>query len=251
MEIISYKATSIQILKSVLFIRPCFVYIKHGSKIIYSNSGDRILSKGSIILIPANTTLHFSNIPDKNGKFLSHQINFIKKPSNIRNTFLEDCDKDIFKPSNYFSSLIELICNHQDDITKESCSMLEDLFLQYLNENGLLYKLFIDYKSDFKINLINFLTLNLSSNLSASCVSRSLNMSRATFFRKLKDEGIIYVDLLEKLRLNYALSLIQSSSNDMSMPDIANSCGYSTQRFRYLFKDRFGITPCQYKATIN
>lgn len=74
-----------------------------------------------------------------------------------------------------------------------------------------------------------------------------LAMSRATLTRHLATEGIPFAELLTRVRMSHALTLLQARHATL---EVALACGYqSPRRFTERFRDHFGLTPAAYRHT--
>ena len=72
-------------------------------------------------------------------------------------------------------------------------------------------------------------------------------MSEATLRRKLAEENTSVTNIVTESRLSYALTLLQSSNDNVTQ--VAATCGYSSSsRFAAKFKERFGILPSHFRV---
>ncbi|MEO0347134.1 MAG: helix-turn-helix domain-containing protein [Pseudomonadota bacterium] len=79
-------------------------------------------------------------------------------------------------------------------------------------------------------------------------VGTRLGMSKSTLFRRLRDEGASFQDLLETTRTELAQRYLQSS--DLSNQQIAHLLGYrDTTAFQRAFRRWTGMTPRQLRKT--
>jgi AraC-like DNA-binding protein len=73
-------------------------------------------------------------------------------------------------------------------------------------------------------------------------IAQELHLSTRTLQRRLADEDVQLRQLLQDLRLEQGLGLLQTSQ--LPIGDIAARCGYqSHSRFSVAFRERFGFTP--------
>jgi AraC-like DNA-binding protein len=82
-------------------------------------------------------------------------------------------------------------------------------------------------------------------------VANAANVSRASLYRLLAEEGGIRSVLLTR-RLDQAMRLLLAESNDeRSLADIAGCCGFGgTTQFIRAFRARFGVAPRQYLTLV-
>ena len=74
-----------------------------------------------------------------------------------------------------------------------------------------------------------------------------MNMSMKPFFQKVRDiTGKTPAEVVRDLRLKHGCILLQRTNINMS--ELANNIGFATaDHFINMFKDRFGITPSEYR----
>ena len=96
-------------------------------------------------------------------------------------------------------------------------------------------------------NIINYCTLNLSSNLSLDDLAQSLHLSKYyvsyLFNNKLK---ISFNNYINSLRVNAACDLL--AETDKNMVDISQEVGFGSIRsFNRAFTGVMGVTPTVYR----
>ena len=102
--------------------------------------------------------------------------------------------------------------------------------------------LFVDVESNIIDRVSQLVMLNLQKKWTVSEISNLLSMSESTLRRKLIIEGSSFRYILENIRLNTSLGLIQNTRESISK--IAYLCGYkSHSTFSLRFRKKFGITP--------
>ena len=74
-----------------------------------------------------------------------------------------------------------------------------------------------------------------------------MGMSMKPFFQKVRDiTGKTPAEVVRDLRLKHACVLLQRTNINMS--ELANNIGFATaEHFINLFKERFGISPSDYR----
>jgi len=85
--------------------------------------------------------------------------------------------------------------------------------------------------------------------LSAKDLSRSLNLSHSTLFRRIKSiTGLKVVDFMKKIRLEYAAQLLLKTN--LQIKEIAWKIGFEDQKyFSKCFKEQFGSSPSDFKRS--
>ena len=120
-----------------------------------------------------------------------------------------------------------------------------------LGNTHLLENLGIDkshHKNKFLEKYIEFVKTNISNQeLDVSDMYQSLGMSRANFYRKVKEvTHLSPTDLIRNIRLDAAAKLLVESDKNIS--EIAQLTGFSSRTyFARSFKAEFGISPSEYQ----
>ena len=101
-----------------------------------------------------------------------------------------------------------------------------------------------DWLKDFIRKLNN---VNLSNDFKISEIYNVSNYSQTTLCREFKKyTGKTLVSYINDLKLNYACNLLKNTT--FPLWSIANTVGFSSQaHFTRLFKERYGITPLQFR----
>ncbi len=85
-----------------------------------------------------------------------------------------------------------------------------------------------------------------SGEIDAACIAEQLAMSRQTLYRKLKQEGESFQEIVERVRRDKALAYLKQGRYSLS--EIAFLVGFSEQSaFSRAFKRWTGLTPAQYR----
>ncbi len=100
--------------------------------------------------------------------------------------------------------------------------------------------------------LINSIEQYVQQNMSRGPINleemaSAMNMSMKPFFQKVRDiTGKTPAEVVRDLRLKHGCILLQRTNINMS--ELANNIGFATaDHFINMFKDRFGITPSEYR----
>ncbi len=103
-------------------------------------------------------------------------------------------------------------------------------------------------KSIFQQQILRTCVRNLASaNVQAPEIAKALNISVRTFYRRLGDEGVSYLALLDRLRSSVALEYLKNTT--MPIEDIASRCGYQdVSNFRKAFRRWTGQTPSSFRS---
>ncbi|MGL6041663.1 MAG: helix-turn-helix transcriptional regulator, partial [Deefgea sp.] len=91
--------------------------------------------------------------------------------------------------------------------------------------------------------------LNAAKEWTVDAMANQLHVGASTLRRQLDKEGTSFRQLLEQVRLNIALGMIQTTKQPIGA--IAQQCGYaSASRFSARFALQFGTKPMQLRATV-
>lgn len=103
-------------------------------------------------------------------------------------------------------------------------------------------------KSLFQQQVLRACVKNLaSSKVQAPEIARALNISVRTFYRRLGDEGVSYLALLDRLRSSVALEYLRNTT--LPIDDIATRCGYQdVSNFRKAFRRWTGQAPSFFRG---
>lgn len=107
-----------------------------------------------------------------------------------------------------------------------------------------------ELNGDFSKRVFNYLIANSYLNsLSVETVAGNFNLSVRTLQRKLKDEGVSYLQIMEEVRKSLAVHYIENSA--LSVAEISASLGYSEpSAFVRVFKKWTGTTPSAYRNNV-
>ncbi len=111
------------------------------------------------------------------------------------------------------------------------------------------YELFMQPRVEFSMarEIKTLLEKTLADGLpTLEAAARRLHMSKRTFIRKLKEEGVSYQELKDIVRRDRAIHYLLA--NSLPVADIASRIGYSdTAVFARAFKGWTGISPREYR----
>jgi signal transduction histidine kinase/ligand-binding sensor domain-containing protein/DNA-binding response OmpR family regulator len=139
----------------------------------------------------------------------------------------------------------ELLTSHVKNLIK-SRKRLKELFAQRLNLTPSEVEV-ASFSEEFIKNAIHFVEENIEKEeFSIDDLANKLNMSRSTFYRKLKAlTGMSGNDFIRTIKLQRSAQLLKSGEYTVSMA--AFSAGFNDlKHFRKSFQKQFGITPSEY-----
>lgn len=103
--------------------------------------------------------------------------------------------------------------------------------------------------AEFLANLNDFIRENISDEeFSIDIMAQQMNMSRSSFYRKLKAiTGMTPVDYLKNFRLDYSARLLLDGER---VTEVALMAGFtSSSYFAKCFKAKFGVIPKEYTGS--
>jgi len=114
--------------------------------------------------------------------------------------------------------------------------------------NQILSRLF---KRGLKHKVKRLIEKHLSEeNFDAEKAAKLLNMSRQTLYRKLKNDGASYSDIVDEVKKEKAFTMLKQAHIPLTV--IAYDLGFSElSAFTRAFKRWTGRTPADYRKTIN
>lgn len=149
--------------------------------------------------------------------------------------------------SSYFETVLnfqKLILESQNEAywnvsLKSFIIFMFSLFYVNTDDNGM-----PDWLKSFIQKLNN---INLSNNFKLSEIYKVSNYSQTTICREFKKyTGTTIVAYINDLRLTYACNLLKNTA--FPLWEISNNIGFQSQaHFTRLFKEKYGITPLQYR----
>ncbi len=174
----------------------------------------------------------------------SHSIWFAHsapKDENLLNEY-----KEVFDCEIHFNKPLSCIV-FKEEVLDEVLPQANEQLLQILLENANQTLANIDKHQPISVKVKNMLVLILKQlTPSSETIAQQLGMSNRTLQRKLKEEGVSYIEVLNELRLELALHYLEHT--ELTMETIASELGYmEISSFHRSFKLWTGRTPGSYR----
>ncbi|QLI82491.1 AraC family transcriptional regulator [Chitinibacter fontanus] len=251
-------AKSTQQLRQVSCLQPTLMRIRHGEKHIWLNEQTYIARAGDILIAPAGLQLTLTNQPDVHGyacEVLTIAPGLIEQfrqnhPAAVQTALQQAprlCEKLSATMALLWDELFNAIANNEpvELIEHRAAGLLLALTL-----SGFATAL-LSHRDDTVAQRVQMLImLEPAREWTVELMAKQLNLGASTLRRQLQQEGQSFREILERIRLNIGLGLIQTSKH--AIGQIAQQCGYqSASRFSARFQLQFGIKPLQLRATIN
>lgn len=254
-SVILAKAT--QQLREVSCLQATLMRVVHGEKHIWINEHTQIARHGDLLLAPAGTRLTLSNYPDAQGYACEVLVLDASLIAHFRASYPDAVQGVIQKPARLCEKMTPMIQHLWDEVFAATASHEPEQLLQHRAEGLLLAITLAGYGAALLLNRSDSLAervqqlimLHPAQEWTVEMMARQLNLGASTLRRQLDKEGQSFRELLEQVRLNTALGMIQTSKQ--AIGQIAQQCGYaSASRFSARFQQQFGIKPMQLRATM-
>ncbi len=227
---------------------PTLIFVQHGQKRVVWSTGECMARAGEAIAIDAGQIVDITNAPDRNGAYDALWISWTEEsmksfrgatssvaPLSVA-TLLPKLSKEFCAAYEAaFDSLLNVdgvpasVANHR----------LQEVLL-WLHEHGVVF--FPPHTQNFSIRLRHVISSDPAFAWSIEEVARRARCSPATVRRRLAEEKLTFRELLQDVRMSYALSLLQNTENPVV--NVAVAVGYdSASRFASRFRSRFGYLP--------
>ncbi|MEI8609541.1 helix-turn-helix transcriptional regulator [Enterovibrio sp. Hal110] len=246
-----FRGTQRQPLRNVLIHAPTIVWVHRGHKQLWWHDAPHRYTPSDWLVVPASHYLTFVNEPDQT-QFYSRTMTFHEAPPS--EWIQESAEKALHaEPRVQVTPQLDYCFNALFDMSEKALS--HDTQRQFLlgfyaelKHVGALHLLFLGERKSVRERLASYLSINPGDAHHIETVANHFSMSRATMVRRLNAESTSFRQVLTHVRMNYALSLMQSSRSQL---DVALTCGYQSEaRFSSRFKQEFGLTPRQYLKTL-
>ncbi|GMQ58122.1 hypothetical protein AN1V17_25170 [Vallitalea sediminicola] len=235
-----------------------FCTILSGRKHVTLNNNRRfVYTKDNYLLLPSNSKVHMDI--DTHTRALVFELND-ELVNNVLNkiNIKEDIKEEVKSDNNYF--LGQNKYNISEDINNifaaskskdNNNEFLIDLYAQKLVfdlvKNKSTYQI-LNRNSTHPINIaVKYINENIEEMINIKQLAKDLHMSESNFshlFKKII--GIKPVEYIKNKKLELALEYLRNES----VTDVAFNLGYANiSYFIRLFKDKYNMTPKQYKLT--
>lgn len=247
-------------LHQVQMLEPSLCRVSHGTKRVFLGEQSVAVGAGQWLLLPANVAFDIENKPDARG-YLAQVLSFSQQlvsefhlghAQHLPDTTTERIGLRNWHIEQYPRLDVVWLRLLQSLTDQEPLPLQKHLLFELLLTLGLSGHLWpLLGRADGRLSLLvrHMLMANPSYNWSQAVVATRFHMSSPTLRRHLATEGQTFREILESVRMAYALSRLQTTRS--SINDIANDCGYaSASRFAVRFRQRFGLSPRALRKSI-
>jgi len=248
------KASNRYCLKTSTFNECLFLVVLSGIKKLKSSSGDLTAAKGQGFLIAKGARWEVENIPGHDLYYsalavgFSHEdikqnasrIESVKKPSSPK--VVNDVTQIVVDAGLLHAvqrALPPQISSHYEEVLLD---LTKAEILCMLAGSGFQFP--FTAKIDWADRVRRIVSQKPQHFWSSESVARALNVSESTLRRRISGCGFSLVSLVRDARLDFAISLLQSS--DMQIGEVANRSGWrSHSRFTDAFHKKWGLLPSE------
>lgn len=177
--------------------------------------------------------LLLDNPKPKKASFPTYKKTYDREYENILKCFIKKSDSYVLEFRKEYLQTKIITANYE----------IQSLFIEQINKLQNPTSL----NGGFSKRIFNFLVANsYLYSLSIESVAGNFNISVRTLQRKLKEEGVSYLQIVEEVRKSFAIHYIKKSSS--TVKEIAAILGYSEPSgFVRAFKKWTGKTPTEYR----
>lgn len=223
-------------------------HITQGSKIIIQDDNRLVATPDELIIIPANTDLEIVNQPAQ-GAFRSDLL--LLSPellSAFKAHYIQD-----YPPARLTSlcapmskGLTFMWDNLLNAVRSDLPAKLQEHqamgLLLALHHDGLTGPLLIERSFNLTEQVRQIIMMSPSRLWTAQDIAGQLSLGTSTLRRRLQRESQSYRQIIEEVRMSFALSQLQTTA--LPIGEIASRCGYlSSSRFTARFRQHYGCLP--------
>ncbi|AZN36231.1 helix-turn-helix transcriptional regulator [Iodobacter ciconiae] len=251
------QAKAVQSLRQVSCLQFTLMRVRHGAKHIYLNEQTQIARNGDLVIVPAGLEMTLSNQPDAHG-YVCEVLQLDPKIIQFCRTAYPAAVQALqYTEPALCVKLSPVIARLWDELFAashhgEAIELLEHRatgLLLGLVLAGFGGALFIDRGSPVVKRVQQQVLLQPGKEWTVEHMARHLHIGESTLRRQLGQEGSSFRKILEHVRLNTALGMIQTTTQPIGQ--IARQCGFaSASRFSNRFHAHFGMKPLQLRASV-
>lgn len=235
-------------LHRVKLFSPAICHITQGSKLIIQHDNRLVATSNDLIIIPANTELEIVNQPAQ-GSFrsvllqLSPELLSAFKAQYIQNyppaRFTSLCAPMSDGLTFMWQNLLDAVRHGLPPQLQEHQAMG---LLLALHHDGLTGPLLIERSYNLTEQVRQMIMLSPAKPWTAKEIAQRLSLGTSTLRRRLQQESQSYREIIEEVRMSYALSQLQTTA--LPIGEIASRSGYlSSSRFTARFQQHYGCLP--------
>lgn len=223
-------------------------HITQGSKVIVQNDNRLVATPDELIIIPANTDLEIVSQPAQ-GAFRSDlQLLSPGLLSAFKSQYIQDYPparlKSLCAPMSKGLTFMwdNLLNAVRGDLSQKLQEHQAVGLLLALHHDGLTGPLLIERSFSLTEQVRQIIMMSPAKLWTAQDIARQLSLGTSTLRRRLQLESQSYRQIIEEVRMSFALSQLQTTV--LPIGEIASRCGYlSSSRFTARFRQHYGCLP--------
>lgn len=241
-------STQMHRLHRVKLFSAAICHVTQGSKIIIQDDNRLEATPGELIIIPANTPLEIVNQPSQ-GTFRSDLLLLSAGLLNtFKRKFVEDypAAKNLSLLSPMSNGLTFMWSNLLTAVRQDLPATLQEHqalgLLLALHHEGRAGPLLIERRFNLSEQVRQLIMLAPAKEWTAEDIASQLSLGTSTLRRRLQHESQSYRQIIEEVRMSFALSQLQTTH--LPIGEIALRSGYlSNSRFTARFREHYGCLP--------
>lgn len=235
-------------LHRVTLFSPAICRVNRGSKVIVQGASQMLATRQQLIILPAEVELEVINQPE-NGLFCSDLLSltpelladfkhrYMSEPQTGRLTSL--CAPLAPELSFMWQNVLQTV---REGLSTELQHHQAMGLLLALYQAGYAGPLLNERREDLTGQVRQIIMLSPAETWSVAKVAKILFLGESTLRRRLQLESRSFRQIVEEVRMAYALGQLQSTSRPIG--EIAQNSGYlSGSRFSARFRQHYGVLP--------
>ncbi|MEN0614411.1 helix-turn-helix transcriptional regulator [Klebsiella indica] len=235
-------------LHRVTLFSPALCRVTRGSKVIVQGVSQMLATPQQLIILPSGVELDVINQPE-NGLFCSELLlltpelladfkaRYMNEPQGGRLTSL--CAPLASELAFMWQSVLQAV---REEVSAELQHHQAMGLLLALYQAGYAWPLLKERHEDLTGQVRQIIMLSPGESWSVAKVAKMLFVGESTLRRRLRQESRSFRQIVEEVRMAYALGQLQSTSRPIG--EIAQNSGYlSGSRFSARFRQHYGLLP--------
>lgn len=251
------RARASHALREVTVLQPALCYVRLGEKHLCWQGRAETADARHLILLPVGASLTLENRAGTQG----YLAEIVVLPPALLQQFSSLYGAGLPAPTAAASQLVRPMCEHIATAWQQLAASLHDNappLLQHHAALGVLLALALqqdigvllrDRRAPIVQRVQQLIQTNLSQPWTVEGVAEQLHLGGSTLRRQLEQAGHPFRALLEDLRMNVALGLLQTTRHPVA--EVANRAGYlDAGKFSRRFQAHFGMSPRELRSTL-
>jgi AraC-like DNA-binding protein len=246
-------------LRRITAFAPALCRIRHGEKQIAWQGRTQRAGTGQLVLMPAGVEMDICNLPGAHGyhaEVITLSAALIQRFRTHHGALVDallaqpgDGELCVTPARHVASAWDELQSRLATGAPAELLTHYGEGLLLALTLTGHAAPLLLDRRDPLCDRVQQLLLLDPAAPWTVERIAQRLNLGASTLRRQLSLEGRSFRDILEEVRLGWALQLLQTTRTPIG--DIAASSGYaSPSRFAVRFRQHYGLSPRELRAAL-